>query len=256
MSQKLRHEQILHILEARGFVTVRYLTEALQYSSATINRDLNALQNVGLVKRSYGGVEAAKRAHLPAFIQRQFYMKKEKRCIAKAAAALVKEGETLFLSGGTTVQHMAPFLVQKKPARVITNNMHLAIDLAEGAFEVICLGGTVTEKPYVLAGETTIEQALYYQPDKMFFSVEAVTHEGLIGGHNALLRIMQKSSTEVWLLTDRTKLCRHVSDVLFDFSALTGVIADYPFPDELKTRYPSVQFLLLDPAAQTLSQKE
>lgn len=256
MSQKLRHEQILHILETRGFVTVRYLTETLQYSSATVNRDLNTLQNAGLVKRSYGGVEAAKRSHLPAFLQRQFYMKKEKRCIAEAAAALIKDGETVFLSSGTTVQHMAPFLLQKKPSRIITNNMHLAIDLADAAFEVICLGGTITEKPYVLGGDTTIEQALHYQPDKMFFSTGAVTNDGHIGGQSALLRIMIKSSAESWLLTDRTKRCDRTENVLCDFSALTGIISDYPFSDELKTHYKGVQFFDLDPTAQTSQKKK
>ncbi|MBE6604128.1 MAG: DeoR/GlpR transcriptional regulator [Ruminococcaceae bacterium] len=256
MSQKLRHEQILHILETRGFVTVRYLTEKLQYSTATVNRDLNTLQNAGLVKRSYGGVEAAKRSHLPAFLQRQFYMKKEKRCIAEAAAALVKEGETVFLSSGTTVQHMAPFLLQKKPSRIITNNMHLAIDLADAAFEVICLGGRITEKPYVLGGDITIEQALHYQPDKMFFSTAAVTNDGLVGGQNVLLRIMMKVSAEVWLLTDRTKRCDRTENVLFDFSSLTGVISDYPFSDELKARYESVRFLELDPTTQASPKKQ
>ena len=59
MSQKIRREQILEILQKRRFVTVRYLVETLDYSSATINRDLNAMEVLHLVKRSYGGVELA-----------------------------------------------------------------------------------------------------------------------------------------------------------------------------------------------------
>ena len=65
MSQKLRHDQIRDILEKRGYVTVRYLVDTLHYSSATINRDLNKMQTLGLVKRTYGGVEAAKKERLP-----------------------------------------------------------------------------------------------------------------------------------------------------------------------------------------------
>ena len=245
MSQKLRHEQILHILEARGYVTVRYLIEALQYSSATVNRDLNVLQNAGLVKRSYGGVEAANRSNLPPFPQRQFYMKKEKRFIAEAAATLIEEGDTVFLSSGTTVQHMAPFLLHKKPQRVITNNMRLAIELSDAPFDVICLGGSIVEKPYVLGGNSTVEQALHYHPDKMFFSIGAVTQDGVVGNNNLLLRVMLKNSAETWLLTDRTKLCEHLGESLCDFSALTGVISDYPFPVALKAHYENVRFLEL-----------
>ena len=46
MPQTLRQDQILEILEKRGYVTVRYLTDALHYSSATINRDLNKMQTL------------------------------------------------------------------------------------------------------------------------------------------------------------------------------------------------------------------
>ena len=92
MSQKIRQEQILHILEKRKYVTVRYLCDTLHYSSATINRDLNAMQIVGLVKRSYGGVEFVEKSHhLPPLPQRQIYMKKEKRRLARAAAELIED---------------------------------------------------------------------------------------------------------------------------------------------------------------------
>lgn len=246
MSQKLRQEQILHILEARGFVTVKYLIKALQYSSATINRDLNAMQDAGLVKRSYGGVEAAKRSHLPPFPQRQLYMKKEKRRIAEAAAALVKDGDTVFLNGGTTVQHMAPFLIHKKNVRVITNNMRLAIELADSSLEVICLGGRITERPYLLGGDATVEQALCYQPDKMFFSNGAVTKDGLVEGDDLLCRVMLKRCAAAWLLTDRTKLTDRANNVLCDFSSLCGVISDFPFEEEVRLTYANTQFLTLD----------
>ena len=52
MAQKIRQDEILRILQTQGYATVRDLTAILHYSSATINRDLNILQNMGLVKRS------------------------------------------------------------------------------------------------------------------------------------------------------------------------------------------------------------
>ena len=94
MSQKLRQDQILAILAKRSYVTVRYLTDQLHYSSATINRDLNKMEALGLVKRSYGGVEAAKKEHLPALPERQFYMKKEKRRIAAQPTVKAEKQES------------------------------------------------------------------------------------------------------------------------------------------------------------------
>lgn len=244
MSQKLRQEQILQILEKRGYVTVRYLVEALQYSSATINRDLNTMQTLGLVKRSYGGVETVKKHHLPPLVQRQFYMKKEKRRIAEAAAAEIQNGDTVFLDGSTTVQYMVPFLGDKKDLTVITNSLRFAIELGDSEIDVICLGGHIKERPYVLYGEETVENAMKFQPDKMFFSVNSVTESGYINGVSYLLyKVMLKNSAQAYFLTDRTKLTDRTETVLCDFSALTGVIADFEFPEETKAAYPGVRFI-------------
>lgn len=244
MSQKVRQEQILNILEKRGYVTVRYLVDTLHYSSATINRDLNQMQVLGLVKRTYGGVEAAKRGSLPALSERLFYMKKEKRRIAREAAGLVQNGETVFLDGSTTVQYMLPFLVEKKELRIITNNMCLAIELANHDIDAICLGGLVAERPHVLYSDETIENAQKFQVNKMFFSVDAVTLDGYIhSSHYLLYKTMLKNSDEAYFLTDQTKIVDRLDIKLCDFSALTGVISDIDFPEETKRAYPNVHFI-------------
>lgn len=244
MSQKLRQEQILKILEKRGYVTVRYLVDQLHYSSATINRDLNKMAFLGLVKRSYGGVEAAKKEHLPALPERQFYMKKEKRAIARAASALVQNGDTVFLDGSTTVQYILPFLSEKKDLRILTNNMRLAIELSDLGFDVICLGGHVSERPHVLDSDETVEIAQKFQAHKMFFSLDCITADGYIHGvHYMLYKTMLKNSDEAYLLIDRTKIVARVDTRLCDFSALSGVISDFEFPEKTKQTFPNVKFI-------------
>ncbi len=79
MSQKLRQDKIMQIIKNKGYVTVQYLVDTLQYSTATINRDLNRLQALQLVKRSHGGAEEYSRQnHLPPLPMREFYHKSEK----------------------------------------------------------------------------------------------------------------------------------------------------------------------------------
>lgn len=244
MSQKIRHEQILNILEKRGYVTVRYLVNALHYSSATINRDLNEMQILGLVKRSYGGVEAIKKGHLPPLSERQFYMKKEKRRIAHEAAKFIQNGDTVFLDGSTTVQYLVPFLSDKKDLTVITNNMRLAIELGDLDIDVICLGGHIVERPYVLDSAETIENAMKFQADKMFFSVDSITTDGYINeSHYLLYKVMLKNSDRAYFLTDKTKIVDRLDVKLCSFSVLSGVISDFEFPEETKKLYPSVQFI-------------
>ncbi len=244
MSQKIRREQILQILKERGFVTVRQLTELLDYSSATVNRDLNAMQVLGLVKRSYGGVEAANEKNLPPLPQRQVYMKKEKRRLAAEAAKLIRDGDTLFLDGSTTVQYLCPFLSEKKELRVITNNMRLATELGEYDMDVICLGGRLCERPHVLYSEETVENAMRYCVDKMFFSVDQITANGYVNdGLYLLYRVMLKNSREAYLMTNRNKVVDRLEHTLCDFSALRGVISDIDFSDAVKELYPNVTFI-------------
>ena len=249
MSQKLRQEQILHILEKRRYVTVRYLCDTLHYSSATINRDLNAMQALDLVKRSYGGVEAVEKSHhLPPLLQRQIYMKKEKRRLAKAASEFIKNSDVVFLDGSTTVQHMIPFLADKKDITVITNNMRLSIELGELDMKVICLGGEIKERPHVLFSDETVENAMRYHVDKMFFSVAGNTLDGHIKdtAYHLLYKVMLRNSSESYFLTDKTKTEERIGIELCDFSSLTGVISDFEFPTEIKEKYRGVKFILAD----------
>jgi DeoR family fructose operon transcriptional repressor len=244
MSQKLRQDQILSILETRRYVTVRFLVNTLHYSTATINRDLNRMQTLGLVKRSYGGVEAAKNEQFPALPERQFYMKKEKRCLARAASELIQNGDTVYLDGSTTVQHILPFLSEKKDLRILTNNMRLAIELTDLDFEVICLGGRVSERPYVLNSAETVEIVQKFRAHKMFFSLDCVTADGYVHAvEYPLYKAMLKNSDEAYILIDQTKIVDRVDMILCDFSALAGVISDFTFPEETKKAFPNVKFI-------------
>ena len=65
MFQTERIEAIMNILKKNGYVTVKYLTEELKYSNATINRDLTIMEKQKLVKRSYGGVELLEKTSIP-----------------------------------------------------------------------------------------------------------------------------------------------------------------------------------------------
>ena len=60
MYQKERIDKIMEILKENGYVTVKYLTDKLHYSNATVNRDLNIMESRKLITRSYGGDDAVR----------------------------------------------------------------------------------------------------------------------------------------------------------------------------------------------------
>jgi DeoR/GlpR family transcriptional regulator of sugar metabolism len=101
MYQQERMDKIIKILKENQYVTVDYLVQEIRYSPASIRRDLTLLEKQGLVKRSYGGVEIKDDRSTP-FRFRQHSMKLAKNAIAKQAASLVKNGDTVFLDSSST----------------------------------------------------------------------------------------------------------------------------------------------------------
>ena len=129
MSQK-RIDVILGIIKEQGYVTVKYLCDTLNYSTATINRDLNDLQKQKLIVRHYGGAELVKRKGVPLAF-RYHKMRPAKRMIAKEAAKLIKDGMTVFIDGTTTTHYIGDYIKNIKNLTVITNNLNLASHLSE-----------------------------------------------------------------------------------------------------------------------------
>lgn len=245
MYRKQRQDEILEILRKQGFSTVAQLTELLHYSTATINRDLNALEKQNLVRRSYGGVEPLS----PKWITHSFRlpkMRRSKRRIAARAASFVKDGEMIFADGSTTTEYMAEFLRERKDLTVVTNNNLLATDLYPHGVRVICLGGVIVEEPCITGGDLCAHNAALYYADKMFFSTGAVSSAGAVGGASAYFTMMMRNSKEVFLLVDREKIDKPFRAAFCDFSAIDVVISDYEFPAATKAAFPNTRFICTD----------
>ncbi len=250
MFQRERLEKIVMILKSRGYVTVRALTEELHYSTATVNRDLNALEQMGKIKRSYGGAELAVPVNVPVALRYEQGRAAKKR-IAKLAAEYVRDGDTVFMDGSTTVQYMGEYLLEKKDVTVITNNISLAAFLAEYGIAVTVLGGRVMEAPYMLAGTETVENAARYRAEKCFFSTAFVSREGEMSYtgdiYYSMHRTMIRNSDKSFYLVDGAKVDRAGSRVfLGDLSLVDCVISDYDFGDAVKERFEKVDFVCLD----------
>ncbi len=249
MYQNERWNEILIILKKYGFVTVKYLVDTLHYSNATINRDLNALEKQGLLKRSYGGAELTDSASASTPLPFRYYkMRTEKQELAKLASDLVKDGEIIFIDASTTCEGMVKFLIDKKDLTVVTNNLTAVEFLSEAGVKTICLGGQVVESPCMLGGVETVENSARYHYDKMFFSTNYFSEDGRIGAgmtYYLLYKTATENATETYYLADHSKTAPPKSpwQYLFDFHRLTGVISDYDFPANTRQKYPNIRFI-------------
>lgn len=244
MFQTERIETILNILKKNGYVTVKYLTEELQYSNATINRDLTVMEKQKLVKRSYGGVELLEKTSVPLPF-RYHKMKSAKNKIGQRAAEFVQDGDTIFVDASTTAEYLGRHLTDKKDVTVITNNMALVMFLNEYHIEAVCLGGNVVETPSMLMGAETIENAGRHHVDKMFFSTGAVTSDGKIGENDLyypLHRIMMENADRCFYLVDHDKVDKPYKWVHY-LKEGDYIITDYRFDEVVKEKYKHVTFV-------------
>lgn len=244
MYQKERVEAICEILRKYGYVTVKFLSAELGYSTATVNRDLNHMEKLSMIRRTYGGVESTETAYTPLLFRYDAY-KSAKRAICKRAAEFVQEGDTVFVDASTTTQFLAEYLPKAKPSLVITPNTALAAMLSEQGICVHILGGQVVEAPYFCGGAETVQAARSYRADKCFLSLAYVTENGeLIAreDNKFLYKEFLARSKQSFLLLHHGKIkngnifCGTLDDV-------SCVISDIDYDEEYQARFGGVRFV-------------
>ena len=239
MYQSERLEKILKILEENGYTTVKYLTDELHYSNATVNRDLALLEAKKLVKRSYGGVELEEKKGVP-LVFRYHKMKSSKMKIARTAAELIEDGDTVFIDATTTTQYMGHFLADKKDITVITNNMALATYLADVGKSVICLGGEIVEAQITCQSCSAFESqtiALKASFPALFFIFQALY---TIIEFFRVKRALKKyhGMLEVHLAYETFCLCR--TQRIFTFRINVGVVIIEGYSEKLRKIFKTV----------------
>lgn len=181
MSITKRQEQILALLEEQGFMSVERLSQVTYTSPSSIRRDLTRLQNLYLIRRTHGGASIFKELnHAVPLNNRMEKNIAEKRKIAKTAAELLHDGQTVMLDGSTTAGFMVPYIAKHKDMILFTNNMQTAINAVNYGIQTHCIGGTSVNRSVVLAGEQAYSTVVNIYPDILFFSSQCVDREGYI----------------------------------------------------------------------------
>src|SRR5256885_15030790 len=108
LSQHERMQHVLRLLDTRDSVQVSELAESFAVSEVTVRSDLTELASQGLVARIRGGVRALQQGQSEVGFDLRLRLEVDrKRTIARAAAAMVGEGEAVALVGGTTAYCLA-----------------------------------------------------------------------------------------------------------------------------------------------------
>jgi DeoR/GlpR family transcriptional regulator of sugar metabolism len=172
-----RLQRVLELLDSRDDVQVSELSELFAVSEVTIRHDLALLAQQGLVARVRGGVRALPRAQSElAFDARLRLRADEKRAMARLAATLVAEGESVALDSSTSAYYLALELRRKRELVVVTNGLLIAAALAEApGVTVLLTGGMLRQAAMSVVGDLAAEVLQSTRIDKGFFGARGLS---------------------------------------------------------------------------------
>jgi DeoR family glycerol-3-phosphate regulon repressor len=153
MSQTFRRPEILEAARRQGKVTVEGLAAQFGVTLQTIRRDLTDLADVGKLERVHGGAILPSGTTNIHYEERRLLNSDAKSDIARACAAQIPDGSSVFLNIGTSTEAVARALLHHRALMVITNNMNVAIILAANReSQIIQTGGTLRRSDGGLIG--------------------------------------------------------------------------------------------------------
>ena len=152
-----RYELILNFLNENGNGTINDFGKLTGTSSATIRRDLTHLEDEGLLSRIHGGATIDRVESEASYTDKAVRNLKDKILIAKTAAALIEDGDTLFIDAGTSTYEMLPF-INKKNLTIVTNSVTLISSLVRDGHLVYLLGGNVKPTTYAIIGTEAVDK--------------------------------------------------------------------------------------------------
>ena len=175
-----RRQRLLEILRTRPGLRVPELAALLDVSQGTVRNDLEAMADSGLVNRVHGGAVLAEDQPpaSPSFSSRAHKNDASKLMIARWAAELVEDGDSILLDASTTVYFMARYLKDRRRLRVITNGIEVGRQLAGNPTNtVILMGGMLNTDGSSITGPLgeQLFQGLHVQ--KAFVSCSGFTLE-------------------------------------------------------------------------------
>jgi DeoR/GlpR family transcriptional regulator of sugar metabolism len=238
LSSVERQETIVKLVEQRKRLTVAEVSLEFRISLATARRDLDELAARSCVERVHGGAIPARFAPPePQAIQRVVDRAAEKRRIGAAAAALVHEGETIFLGSGTTTLEVARHIRGRSGLTAITNSLHVVTALADSAdVTLICLGGILRRSEMSLIGHMTESALGDVRANKVFLGVRGIDIEhGLTNAYlpeTEIDRLMLRAGREAIVVADHSKCGQVAAGFIAPLSAVHTLVTDKGAPDD------------------------
>lgn len=238
LSSLERQDQIADFIQRRQRATVAEIASYFAISPATVRRDLEVLAEQGEIERFHGGARAYSASRngrqappeLPV-LQRQRVQAAAKEQIGRLAAGLVQDGETVFISSGTTALAAARHLRRREALTVITNSVLVINTLGDApGITLIGLGGVLRRSEQSLIGHLTEHALSEIHADKVLMGIRAIDlARGLTNDYlpeTMTDRAILQAGREIIILADHTKCGRVSTAFVAPLTAMHTLVTD------------------------------
>lgn len=229
--QLARQQAITDVVIAEGTVRIEQLVERFGISLMTVHRDLDELENRGILRKGRGVATATSTSLIESSdVYRSSRQSEEKEALALAAMEFVEPNQAIFLDDSTTVMHMAKHLPAKAPLTVITNVLTLINELSGArGITLLALGGEYYNWCSAFMGRMTTDAIANLRADTAIMSTSAITDD--IAFHQTVAtvdtkRAMFDSAKTRILLADHTKFERRAVHAIVPLARFDIVIVD------------------------------
>lgn len=232
-----RHTEILDLLTQHKKMEVTKLSELLGVSQVTIRKDLDALENSGIVIREHGYATLNDSDDINTRLAYHYDIKQN---IVKMAVESIQDGETVMIESGSCCALLALEIVNtKKDVTIITNSAFIADYIRKiGNCRIILLGGEYQNESQVMVGPMMRECASYFYVDKLFIGTDGFMIETGFTGNDYMrseaVRDMAKQATKVMIITDSVKFNQKGTCNLLELALIDTIYTDYKIPNDIE----------------------
>ena len=226
-----RRQAILKSLQQEGIARINTLAEILNVSHMTVRRDLQKLEEEGLVVQVSGGVQAAKRLHIePSHQVKENMMSEEKKRIGKKASAIIPKNSCIYLDAGTTSLALARFIADRNDLTVVSNDLAVMDYLAlNSKSTLIMTGGIVRTENLSTVGHLTSKMILNLSFDIAFMSASSWDLRGITTPDPDKVPVKEaavQSANKAVLICDSSKYAQYATYLAVPLDKIDMLISD------------------------------
>ncbi len=227
-----RLEEMEQYIHEKGKVTVSELGKKWDITTETVRRDLDKLEEKGILTRIHGGAvwnESIVRDGVH-FYERQRRNLVEKRKLAKRAVPLALSNQAIFADASSTVLELLRLIQDADHLIVVTNSAEIFLNSSKVKMHLVSTGGIFNNNSMSFQGEVTKSTLQKYNAKLAFIGCKGLSmDQGVMDSYESeaeIKKIMLEHADQVALLADHTKFDQIAFLKLIDYEKIDYLITD------------------------------